>query len=111
VHFSKIRIAHGERLDGHVEEGCRTTPFSTLRVRQASTEHFEQCAEFPALRNRGLGLVRKAKKVAQKVSVPAVCSYKGEEQPENICLAGTAMKLDLRFANGFWRGSIKVKCR
>src|SRR5262249_27892339 len=23
--FSHTRIAHGERLDGHVEEGCRTT--------------------------------------------------------------------------------------
>ena len=32
------------------------------------------------------GLFREAKKVVQKVSVPAVCSYKGEEQPENICL-------------------------
>src|SRR6516162_8024754 len=29
---SQTRIAHGERLDGHVEEGCRTTPLSTLRV-------------------------------------------------------------------------------
>jgi hypothetical protein len=57
------------------------------------------------------GLVREAKKVVQKVSVPAVCSCKGEEQAENICLAGTAMKLDLRFANGFWRGGTKVKYR
>ena len=57
------------------------------------------------------GLVREVKKVVQKVSVPAVCSYKREEQPENICLAGTAMKLDLRFANGFWRGGTKIKCR
>jgi hypothetical protein len=33
--------------NGHVEEGCRTTHFSTLLIsRQASAEHFEQCAEF-----------------------------------------------------------------
>jgi hypothetical protein len=42
--------------NGHVEEGCRTTHFSTLRIsRQASAEHFQQRAEFPPLRNRGLG--------------------------------------------------------
>jgi hypothetical protein len=42
--------------NGHVEEGCRTTHFSTLRIsRQTSAEHFEQCAEFPLLPNRGLG--------------------------------------------------------
>jgi hypothetical protein len=41
--------------NGHVEEGCRTTHFSTLRIsRQASAEHFEQCAEFLLFRNRGL---------------------------------------------------------
>jgi hypothetical protein len=49
-------MAHGERLDGHVEEGCRTTHFSTLCIScQASAEHFQQCAEFLPLRNRGLG--------------------------------------------------------
>jgi hypothetical protein len=49
-------IAHGERLYGHLEEGCRTTHFSTLRIsRQASAEHFQQCAEFLPLRYRGLG--------------------------------------------------------
>jgi hypothetical protein len=44
--------------NGHVEEGCRTTHFSTLRIsRQTSAEHFEQCAEFLPFRNRGLGLL------------------------------------------------------
>jgi hypothetical protein len=39
-----------------LEEGCRTTHFSTLRIsRQAGAEHFQQCAEFLPLRNRGLG--------------------------------------------------------
>jgi hypothetical protein len=52
-----------------------------------------------------------AKMVVQKVTVPAVCSFKGEDKPENTSLAGTAMKLDLRFAKGFWRGGTKVKCR
>jgi hypothetical protein len=41
--------------NGHVDEGCRTTHFSTLRIsRQASAEHLEQCTVLP-LRNRGLG--------------------------------------------------------
>jgi hypothetical protein len=40
--------------NGHVEEGCRTTHFWTLRIsRQTSAEHFQQCAEFVPLRNRG----------------------------------------------------------
>ena len=29
---SQTRIAHGERLGGHVKEGRRITPLSTLRV-------------------------------------------------------------------------------
>jgi hypothetical protein len=38
------------------------------------------------------------------VGQPAFGRQSVARQPENICLAGTAMKLDLRFANGFWRG-------
>jgi hypothetical protein len=47
----QTRIAHGERLDGHVEEALLDFTCSC----QASAEHFQQCAEFLPLRNRGLG--------------------------------------------------------
>ena len=46
---SQTRIAHGQRLYGHVEEGY------TNCSRQASAEHFQQCAEFLLLRDCGLG--------------------------------------------------------
>jgi hypothetical protein len=48
-------MAHGERLDGHVEDGCTPNALLDLTSGQASAEHFQQCAEFPLLRNRGLG--------------------------------------------------------
>jgi hypothetical protein len=44
---SPTRIAHGERLDGHVEEGYANHALFA--------EHFQQCAEFLLLRNGGLG--------------------------------------------------------
>ena len=37
-----------------LRRAARTTPLATLRI-QASAEHFQQCAEFLPLRNRGLG--------------------------------------------------------
>src|SRR5262245_48694319 len=52
----RTRIAHGERLYGHVEEGCTNHALLDFTCScQASAEHFQQCAEFPPLRNRGLG--------------------------------------------------------
>jgi hypothetical protein len=50
------------------------------------------------------------KMAGHKVLVPAICSYKGEDTPESISLTRTAIKLDLHFANGFWRGGTKIKC-
>jgi hypothetical protein len=39
-----------------LRRAAQTTPLSTLRIScQASAEHFQQCAESPLLRNRGLG--------------------------------------------------------
>jgi hypothetical protein len=55
VPSSQTRIAHGERLYGHVEEGCTNHAlFDFTCSCQASAEHFQQCAEFLLLCNRGL---------------------------------------------------------
>ena len=48
------RIAHGERLGGH-RGGLHNHALFDFRCScQASAEHFQQCAEFLLLRNRGL---------------------------------------------------------
>jgi hypothetical protein len=44
------RIAHGERLDGHVEDGCTNAYLDFKYSCQASAEQFQQCAQFLPLR-------------------------------------------------------------
>jgi hypothetical protein len=38
-----------------LDEGMLRRPAQITRSCQSSAEHFQQCAEFPLLRNRGLG--------------------------------------------------------